>query len=154
MLPQLTSARPYLTDGGVETSLIFNRGVELPAFAAFVMLREADGRDMLREYYREYLNLAASYGAGFILESVTWRASRDWGELLGYSRSQLATVNQQAIDLLSELRQEYASTVDSMLISGCIGPRDDGYRPAKRMTVDEAHDYHAEQTGTLAHAEV
>jgi len=154
MLPQLTSARPYLTDGGVETSLIFNRGVELPAFAAFVLLREPDGRDMLREYYREYLNIAASCGAGFILESVTWRASRDWGELLGYSSSQLATANQQAIDLLSELRQEYASTVDSMLISGCIGPRDDGYRPAKRMTVDEAHEYHAEQTGTLAHAEV
>ena len=31
----------FLTDGGIETSLIFDDGLELPLFAAFPLLRDA-----------------------------------------------------------------------------------------------------------------
>jgi homocysteine S-methyltransferase len=46
-LPQLQH-RPFLTDSGLETTLIFIDGVELPEFAAFVLLESSDGRRRLR----------------------------------------------------------------------------------------------------------
>ncbi len=153
-LPQLTTGRPFLTDGGIETDLIFHHGVELPEFAAFVLVREDAGLTLLRDYYRDYLDIAARCGTGFILETPTWRASRHWGGRLGWSAGDVAGANRQAVETLAELRDDYASTVDTMVVSGCVGPRDDGYRPTARMTADEARAYHIEQIGTLAAAGV
>ena len=76
-LPQLDGGL-FLSDGGLETTLIFLEGVALPHFAAFVLLRDDAGRDRLRDYYRPYLELAATTpDAGFVLETPTWRASAD-----------------------------------------------------------------------------
>jgi len=41
-----------------------------------------------------------------------------------------------------------------VVISGCIGPRADAYRPAERMGEDEAEDYHREQIEILEATEV
>lgn len=41
-LPQL-DGDVFLTDGGIETTLIFNRGLDLPAFAAFDLLKDDEG---------------------------------------------------------------------------------------------------------------
>ena len=70
--------RLFLTDAGLETDLIFNRGIDLPHFASVVLLDSEAGRSALETYYRGYLDLARRTGVGFILESATWRASRDW----------------------------------------------------------------------------
>lgn len=83
-LPQL-GERLFLTDGGIETSFIFHDGFELPHFAAFDLLRTQTGRRALRAYFERYLDIARTRCVGFVLESPTWRASRDWGALLGYS---------------------------------------------------------------------
>jgi homocysteine S-methyltransferase len=71
-LPQL-DGRPYLTDGGMETSLIFLEGEELPLFSSYVLLDDPRGHDVLKSYYRDYLNVARRFGTGFVLESATWR---------------------------------------------------------------------------------
>ncbi|MGP1396534.1 MAG: homocysteine S-methyltransferase family protein [Inquilinaceae bacterium] len=147
-LPQLSGA-PFLTDGGIETSLIFHDGIDLPLFAAFVLLENEAGRDSLRRYYRPYLETAEASGAGFILESPTWRASRDWGEKLGRDADTVARLNRTAIDLLAELRDGYAGR-GPVVISGCVGPRGDGYSPATMMTGAEARAYHAHQIDTFA----
>lgn len=148
-LPQL-AGRPFLTDGGIETTLIFHEGVALPDFAAFDLLRHDAGRQLLERYYRAYLPIAARHGAGFILESATWRASRDWGERLGYSPAALAEANAGAMALMARLRDQYAPSAGPLLLSGCVGPRGDGYVATARMTVPEAEAYHAEQVRALA----
>jgi S-methylmethionine-dependent homocysteine/selenocysteine methylase len=144
-LPQL-AGDPFITDGGIETDLIFHRGFELPHFAAFVLLDDPAGRLGLRAYYRQYIDLAAEHGVGVVLDTPTWRASADWGALLHYSSEGLADVNRRAVALLEELR----STSPPMVISGCVGPRADGDEPAGRMTADEAEAYHSAQIQTFA----
>lgn len=148
-LPQLQD-KVFLTDGGLETTLIFHNGIELPYFAAFDLLRDAAGRKTLKSYYLPYIAAARAGGFGFILDSATWRSSSDWGAKLGYSKSALAAVNRDAIDLLVEIRAEHATANFPMVISGAIGPRGDGYVPGEIMRADEAEAYHSEQVATLA----
>lgn len=151
-LPQL-DGRLFLTDGGIETTLIFHDGFELPFFAAFHLLRTGLGRRALISYYERYLAVAKAHRLGFIMESPTWRASADWGNKLGYSRSDLATANRDSIALMAELRASHESPQMPIVISGCIGPRGDGYDPGQVMSPEEAADYHSDQLRAFAAAE-
>jgi S-methylmethionine-dependent homocysteine/selenocysteine methylase len=146
-LPQLDGGL-FLTDGGIETSLIFHQGLDLPEFAAFVLLDNDEGLDHLRSYYEPYLALARESGAGFVLESPTWRASPGWAERLGVSPEKLDSLNRRAIALMEELRQRAGDA--PVVISGCVGPEGDGYRPATVLSAEAARDYHSTQIGTFA----
>jgi len=148
-LPQL-NGELFLTDGGIETTLIFHDGFDLPYFAAFDLLKNDGGREGLRNYYKPYAKLAREHGVGFVLESATWRASPDWAEQLGYTAAALDDANRKAIELLQEIREENETEQTKMVISGCIGPRGDGYSPDELMTEVEAELYHAVQIGTFA----
>lgn len=143
-LPQM-SGDLFLTDGGIETILVFHEGIDLPEFAAFVLLESEDGCEALKNYYRRYINIAKEHKVGFILESATWRASQDWGKKLGYSAEQIADFNRKSIELLQDMRHEYEETIPHMVISGCIGPRGDGYNAEIAMTASEAEAYHYHQ---------
>jgi S-methylmethionine-dependent homocysteine/selenocysteine methylase len=140
----------FLTDGGIETTLIFQEGLELPDFAAFHLLKDSKGEAALRKYFRTYADIAKRLGAGLILESATWRASADWGTRLGYTPETLAQANRRAIRLLEEIRSELATEKIEVVISGCVGPRGDGYSPAQTMSDREAETYHREQVETFA----
>lgn len=148
-LPQL-GEQIFLTDGGCETTLIFHEGIELPYFACFPLLESEQGLEILTNYYRPYLQTAAQYGSGFVLESATWRANQDWGARMGYDRSALNRINRMAIAHLESLRDAYSSECGPLVISGVIGPRGDGYRVGQRMSVQEAEHYHTPQIETLA----
>jgi len=148
-LPQL-QGDVFLTDGGLETTLIFHNKIDLPHFAAFDLLRDAGGRETLRQYYLPYIESARRNGAGFILDSATWRASPDWGAKLGYSEQALDAVNRDGIDLLLELRAAYETRDLPIVISGAIGPRGDGYVPGQIMSAAEAEDYHGKQISVFA----
>jgi S-methylmethionine-dependent homocysteine/selenocysteine methylase len=143
-LPQL-SGDLFITDGGMETTLIFHEGWELPEFASFDLLKHEAGERAIQKYFRTYCNLAKNYGVGLILESVTWRANPDWGKKLCYSSAELAGIDRKAIELLQDIRQEYETERSRIVISGCIGPRGDGYIPTAAMTVEAAADYHRPQ---------
>ena len=142
-LPQLE--RLFLTDAGLETDILFNRGIDLPHFASITLLQTADGRQALQDYYRGFLELARRMGTGLVLESATWRSSPDWAEPLGLSLAELDALNADAISMLIALREEYRSDASPIIVSGCIGPRGDGYDPGRIMSVDEAQAYHAHQ---------
>ena len=148
-LPQLDGGF-YLTDGGIETTLIFHEGFDLPDFAAFDLLKTPQGEAALQKYFRTYADLAKRFGTGLILESATWRASPDWASRLGYSRQALVGANRRAIQLLEGLRDEYETGQTPVVISGCLGPRGDGYVPDSVMTAQEAESYHREQIETFA----
>ena len=154
-LPQLEGGW-FLTDGGIETVLIYQDGVDLPEFAAFVLLETAVGRDILRRYYRRYLDIAAAApGAGFILESPTWRAGIDWGAKLGFDAGAMQRINTEAVALMNELRIEYAARIAGpIVVSGCIGPRGDGYVAGAPMDPDDARRVHQPQADALADAKV
>jgi len=143
-LPQLSSDL-FITDGGLETALAFHHGFDLPEFAAFDLLKHPAGYQTLQNYFRTYATLAQTYQVGIILESATWRANPDWGTKLGYDAAALANVNHQTIALLHNIRQEYETKQSPIVISGCLGPRGDGYIPGQTMTTQEAADYHRPQ---------
>src|SRR5215212_817417 len=124
-LPHLYS-RPFLTDGGIETTLIYCEELELPHFAAFPLLQDDKGREALQRYYRMYASIATSHKAGFILESPTWRANRDWGAKLGYDSKSLANVNRMAIELLVGIRQEYENKQSQWLSADALVPAGTG----------------------------
>jgi len=147
-LPQLAGTS-FLTDGGLETTLVFHEGRELPAFAAFPLLAEAGGREALRRYFAPYLRLAAERGTGFVLDTVTWRANADWGAQLGYGAAELAAVNRAAVAFAAELRESFASDGMPVVINGVIGPRGDGYRAEDRMTAEAAEAYHRAQVNAF-----
>lgn len=147
-LPQL-DGHPFLTDGGIETTLIFHDGIDLPEFAAFPLLDDEEGTEALRRYYRPYAALARARDVGFVLESPTWRASRVWGERMGYSADDLETLNRRAIALMEELRAEHEGG-QPFVISGCIGPHGDAYEPGERLTAGAAERYHRTQIETFA----
>jgi S-methylmethionine-dependent homocysteine/selenocysteine methylase len=144
-LPQL-DGRPFLTDGGLETVLVFHEGIELPAFAAFTLLADDAGTEMLRRYYTPYVKEAASRRLGFIAETPTWRASPRWARELGYDLDTLDGFNRRAVALLEPLRMTHSPVV----ISGCVGPSDDGYNPSELLSADAAEDYHRTQIATFA----
>lgn len=145
-LPQVVGDDLYLTDGGIETVLIFHEGLDLPLFAAFDLLSDEAGTAALRAYYAPYVALAAEVGAGFVAETPTWRASPRWAGELGYGLDDLDRFNRRAVALMEELRDQH----DRVVISGCVGPADDGYHPGERLSETAAEAYHSVQVGTFA----
>lgn len=149
-------AQRYVTDGGLETDLIFHHGIDLPEFAAFVLLDSRRGRRLLRDYYRAYGDIARANGAGLRLESATWRASADWGARLGYDATALDRINREAVSLMRAVAEDYADLPDVSLV-GMLGPRGDGYRPGTwdpTTGADDALTYHRPQVQSLTAAGV
>jgi len=148
-LPQ-ASGETLLTDGGLETTLIFHEGIDLPDFAAFPLLDDEDGRAALTRYYRAYQDVAAEHGVGIVLDTATWRANADWGTRLGWTREQLSEVNVAAVRFVRDLAAERPET--PAVINGAIGPRGDGYVVGSAMTAEEAEHYHLLQARAFAAA--
>ncbi len=142
----------FITDGGVETYMMYKRGFELPNFSLFHLLNNDNATRDLREYYCKTIEVALKYKVGMILCSLHYRASRDWGDLLGYSPEGLADINRKGIDLFLDLKREYETDSSPILISGNVGPRGDAYKLNKTMSVEEAENYHTEQIATLKDA--
>jgi S-methylmethionine-dependent homocysteine/selenocysteine methylase len=147
-LPQL-DADIFLTDGGMETTLIFHDGLDLPLFAAFDLLKNETGRAAHRKYFSTYAAIAKENQVGIVLETATWRASKDWGKQLGYTPDEIKQFNLQSVDMLQAIRSEFETEDSRIVISGCIGPHGDGYNPTEMLTADEAEHYHAEQIKTF-----
>lgn len=148
-LPQLND-RFFLTEGGLETTLIFHDKIDLPCFAAFDLLKDEAGTSLLENYYLRFGRMAREQGCGAVLETPTWRANADWGARLGYDADGLAQANRKAVALLLRVRNECETSATPIVISGNLGPRGDGYRAQARMQASEARVYHLPQIATFA----
>lgn len=148
----LLTDRRWVTDGGLETDLIFHHGVDLPEFASFPLLDDEHGRALLSGYHDGYAEVARRAGAGLLLESATWRANPDWGARLGYDAAALDRANRAAIAFLHERRAAYAD-LDAVLVGGIVGPRGDGYVPGERLDPEEYADYHRPQLASFRAAD-
>jgi S-methylmethionine-dependent homocysteine/selenocysteine methylase len=147
-LPHETN-RLFLTDGGTETWLIHKRGLDLPNFSSFPLLEDPAATKVVRSYYRSFADIAVDHRTAFVFDSLTYRASRDWGDLLGYSESALHDANLQALDLYREVADEAGMDPKDVVISGCIGPKGDAYQRNDELTADGAQEYHQVQIETF-----
>jgi homocysteine S-methyltransferase len=150
-LPQL-DADIFLTDGGLETTLIFDDGFELPDFAAFTLVDDPAGRTALVRYLERYAEIAVRDGVGIVLETPTWRASADWAARQGIADAELARLNRDAVALVADVGRRFATSSTPIVVSGCIGPRGDGYVVDDLMSAEEACKYHALQAQAFADA--
>ena len=148
-LPQLGND-VFITDGGLETVFVFQKQVELPLFAAFDLLNSSEGIEMLKEYYRPYVELALQNRTGLILDTATWRASAGWGAQLDYSSQDIWLLNQLSVEILLGIRVRHATDASPMVINGVIGPESDGYDPSSKLTATDAEAYHRLQIDAFA----
>ena len=139
-----------LTDGGMETTLIFIDGFELPCFASFPLLEHEEGRAAMSQYFEPYLEVARRHGTGFVLEANTWRANPAWGAQLGYSLAELAEANRRSVGFVEEIREQEETPARPFVVSAPIGPEGDAYDPESQMTADAAESFHAWQVGVLS----
>ncbi|UCF37046.1 MAG: homocysteine S-methyltransferase family protein [Acidobacteriota bacterium] len=152
-LPQL-NGNVYLADGGLETDLIFNHGIEIPEFAAHTLLNDEAGRRALAEYFRRFLRLAQTFETGFVLDTQTWKAHVHWASDLGVSEEELRKANEDSVAFVSSLRDEFHTNSQPIVLSAIVGPRGDGYAPESLLETEEAEEYHSRQLGWLAQTEV
>jgi homocysteine S-methyltransferase len=153
VLPQL-AGDVFLTDAGLETDLIFNHGIAIREFAAHTLLPDSVGRQAVIDYFRGFLSLGREYNTGYILDSVTWKAHMHWAGALGASERELQEANKEAIALIAQLREEFASHTKPIVLNGIIGPQGDAYAPDTAIAIHEAEQYHAKQIGWLAETDV
>lgn len=150
-LPQLGSDL-FLTDSGLETILVFDDGIDLPAFASFPLLTTVEGTSRLRRYYDAHAAVARRHRVGAVLDTPTWRASADWGARLGFGAEALDEVNRRAVAVVEATRRRFDAPETPIVVNGCIGPRGDGYIAGEQMTASEAEAYHGPQVRTFAAA--
>jgi homocysteine S-methyltransferase len=142
----------YVTDGGLETDLIFHHGVDLPEFAAYPLVHTEHGRALLRDYYAGYARIAERAGRGLRLETPTWRANPDWGARVGDDAVALDIANRASVELVREVAEQWADRVPDVVVSGNLGPRGDGYVAGEVPGPDEAASYHSPQLEAFAAA--
>lgn len=150
----MAAPRPWLADGGLETSMIFHEGLDLPNFAAFVLLDSDAGRAALERYFARFIAIAAASGTGFVLDTVTWRAGTRWGGLMGLDEAATRAVNTRAVAFAADLRARSAPPGLKMVINGVIGPSGDGYRAGTELDAEAAEALHRPQVEALAAAGV
>ncbi len=144
----------YLAEGGQETEMMYKYGFDLPEFALFPLLDDPRAVVELRGMYSRYLDVAARHGFCPLMGGLDYRASPDWGALLGYSPEALADMQFRAIDFLRDVAKPYTGQVPAMYFAGIVGPRGDAYTADHGITAEEAEEYHSTQLTTLAMAEV
>lgn len=146
--------RFFLSDGGLETYLIFDKGYELPCFSAAVLLDSDQGRRDLVEYYERFVEIARQSGRGFILDAPTWRAGVAWAGPLGKSVSDVLQTNERAVGFVSEIRMRHETDSLPILVNGLVGPSGDAYAPDATLSYQDALLIHAPQIHALGRAGV
>lgn len=146
----LRTERPFLTDGGFETWLFFQKGFEAPEFAAIVLMDDDSARAAMRSYFDGFLSMAERARTGFVLDTNTWRGCTRWAPALGKSQSDLLRLTADAVSFAKDIRAEWQSRVAPILVNGVVGPAGDGYAADDRPSPEVARDMHRQQIECLA----
>lgn len=154
LFPDQPPGTLYLAEGGTETEIMYKFGFELPQFAMYPLLDNPKAVTALKGMYQRYLDTAARHGFGALVGGLDYRASPDWGELLGCSRDALADAQHRCIEFLREVTRPYEGQLPDIRIVGVLGPRGDAYALNRSITEAESEAYHSTQLATLKAAKV
>lgn len=148
IVPQNGAVLMLLTDGAIETVLIFEMGLSLdPVLEASVLVETAQGREALRLLYGRYLDSAREAGLRIQIGTPTFRCSADRVRAAGRPTEDLERLNRRNVEFHQQLRGQ-----QDALIAGVIGPRGDAYLPEQAGTSGQAASYHGAQARALADA--
>ncbi len=154
VLRQRTAEGIWLADGGLETTLIFHHGIDLPHFASFPLLSTAAGRAQLTRYFAGFIAEARRHRTGFMLDTVTWRSGQGWSEIMGIAPDDIDAVNRDAVVFAREIAAAPDAGGIDILVNGVIGPHGDAYAPERLLDAEEAEAAHERQVRVLAASEV
>ena len=148
------TSRFFLSDGGLETYMIFDKGYDLPCFSAAVLLDTKQGRTDLTAYFESFIGLARNAGRGFVMDAPTWRAGTAWAGPLDQSVLEVLETNERAVKFVSRLRDQHETDEFPILINGLVGPAGDAYATDRNITSQDAYLIHAPQIHALGTAGV
>ena len=143
------TGRFFLSDGGLETFMVFDKGHDLPCFSAAVLLDTEKGRADLAAYFERFIGIAKETGRGFILDAPTWRAGTAWAGPLGQTLKDVMETNTRAVSFVSSLRAQHETADCPILVNGLVGPAGDAYAPDAEISRQEALLIHAPQVHAL-----
>jgi len=141
----LSARRPFLTDGGFETSLFFAEGFEAPEFAAIVLVDEPMARAAMERYFDRFLAMAEKAGTGYVLDANTWRGCDTWAPRLGRTEADMARLNRDAVRFAIAIRERWENRVCPILLNGVVGPVGDGYAPDAALDAATSERLHGPQ---------
>lgn len=148
-LPQLTSSNLFVTEGGIETTLIYRKNLDLPSFSTLPLLNTEDDRQTISSIYQENVNIALAHSTGVVLETRTWRGSPLWSSEIGLSIPQILDLIRTAVQILHDIRNKTPST--SVVISGALGPLQDAYQDSTgTVSFGQAREYYGPQIHAFA----
>ncbi len=154
-IQQLTDTRRFfLSDGGLETLMIFDKGYDLPCFSAAVLLDSEQGRADLIAYFERFIGIARQNGRGFVMDAPTWRAGTAWAGPLGLTVRDVIDTNTRAVAFVSAIRDRLETDGTPILINGLVGPAGDAYAPDTQLEPQDALLIHAPQVHALGEAGV
>lgn len=149
----VASGVPVLTDGGIETRIMFETSIKMdPDVQVASLVNDPDGREALRDIHLGYIGAAKSFGLPVILGTPTFRASPRYAAKARGRVKDTAGLNRDAAALMLEIRDE--AGYEPVCIAGVIGPSGDAYLPEQALTGEDAVRYHREQAEALAAAGV
>ena len=136
-LPQL-DGQVLLTDGGMETDAASSTtGIDLPCFARSRCSSTRTAAQRLRRYFAPYLDVARRHGAGFVVEHRPGARTRTGARSSGTPAASSPRRTGGGRARRGGPRAA-RSAGPPIVVSGCVGPRGDGYDPASTMSADEA----------------
>jgi S-methylmethionine-dependent homocysteine/selenocysteine methylase len=134
-----------LTDGGIETRIMFESDAEL---APHVQAAGLVGHPALKEIYVSYVEAAREHGLPVVIGTPTFRAGARYAEEAGLD---VVELNAAAVRHHRAIRDE-AGEGPPILVAGVLGPYGDAYTPSEGLPAAEAERYHAIQSAALAEA--
>lgn len=150
----INTRRFFLSDGGLETYMIFDKGHALPCFSAAALLDTEAGRRDLTAYFERFIGIARASGRGFVLDAPTWRAGLAWAGPLGQTVSDVMETNTRAVQFVAAIRARHEQAEAPILINGLVGPAGDAYAPDTPLATQDARLIHAPQIHALGRAGV
>jgi S-methylmethionine-dependent homocysteine/selenocysteine methylase len=151
---EIREAPLILTDGGIETRIMFETDIPLPPQVQVASLvTDPTGGPVLRRIYESYVEAARSFGLPVIIGTPTFRASLNYVRRAGLGgEEEVRRLNSDAVKMHKEIRDR--SGHRPMYIAGVIGPSGDAYHPKESLPAKEAREYHSLQAEALARSGV
>jgi len=120
--------------------------VELhPQLVHTPLIYDEQGREQLAGIYQEYMQIAATAGVPYVMNTPTWRSNRERVAEAGAPDS----INVDASQFLLSLRQS-SRDASRIKIGGTLGCKNDCYLPEQGLDAAEAEQFHRWQCEQLA----